>query len=152
MANDFNPIKSVTPCTEAGTATGSAVTTLPCPSSYTWDMEDTSAPDAGRTLDGAMHKKRVGQVIALNLSWRHITDAEVSAILKAFNSEYVLVEHWDAMQGAFRSQWALADGGTEKCVFYVGNRTAPMYNKRLGLWENLSFKIIERIGKTKATS
>ena len=138
MANNFNPIKSVTPCTESGTATGSAVTTLPCPSSYTWDLEDTSAPDAGRTLDGAMHKKRVGQVVAVSLGWRNITDAQVSAILQAFNSEYVKVNYYDAMGGQFKT-----------LVFYVGNRTAPMYSKRLGLWQNLSFKLIDRVGAEK---
>lgn len=138
MADNFNPIKSVTPCDETGTATGAAVTTLPCPSSYTWDLEDTSAPDAGRTLDGVMHKKRVGQVVAIQLAWRNITDSAVSAILQAFNSEYLNVEYWDAMAGAYNT-----------LTFYVGNRTAPMYSKRLGLWQNLSFKIIDKAGANK---
>ena len=138
--SDFNPIRSITPCNESGTATGAAITNLPCPAIYVWDLEDTSAPDAGRTLDGAMHKKRVGQVVAVSLSWRNITDAAVSRILKAFNSEYLLVQYWDAMQGAYAT-----------LVFYVGNRTAPMYNKRLGLWQNLSFKIIDKNGVTKTT-
>lgn len=141
MAGTFNPIQSVTPCNMSGTATGSAVTTLPCPSSYTWDMEDTSESDAGRNAKGEMIKKRIGQVVAIELSWRHIKDAQVSAILKAFNSEYVKVNYYDAMAGGFKT-----------LVFYVGNRTAPMYNKRLGLWENLSFKLVDRVGATKSTS
>ncbi len=140
MANQFNPIQSVQPCTESGTATGAAVTDVPCPSSYTWDMEDVSESDAGRTQDGAMHKKRIGQVVAISLSWRNITDAAVSKILKTFNSEYLKVNYYDAMAGTFQT-----------LIFYVGNRTAPMYNKRLGLWQNLSFKIIDKNGVTKAS-
>jgi hypothetical protein len=101
-------------------------------------MEDTSASDAGRTQDGAMHKKRIGQVVALELSWRNIKSAAVSRILQAFNSEYVKVTYWDAMKGA-----------TATLVFYVGNRTAPMYSGRLGLWQNLSFKLIDRVGGPK---
>lgn len=137
---EFNPIKALTPCDESGTPTGATITNLPCPSSYVWDLEDTSAPDAGRTLDGAMHKKRIGQVVAISLSWRNIKDDAVSQILQAFNSEYLRVNYWDAMAGAYKT-----------LVFYVGNRTAPMYNKRLGLWQNLSFKIIDKEGATKTT-
>ena len=139
MTEQFNPIQSVQPCDERGSATGTAVTDLPCPSSYTWDMEDVSASDAGRTQDGAMHKKRIGQVVAVSLAWRNINDAAVSKILKAFNSEYLKVTYYDAMAGTFQT-----------LIFYVGNRTAPMYNKRLGLWQNLSFKIIDKNGLTKA--
>ena len=139
MTEQFNPIQSVQPCDERGSATGTAVTDLPCPSSYTWDMEDVSASDAGRTQDGAMHKKRIGQVVAVSLAWRNINDAAVSKILKAFNSEYLKVTYYDAMAGTFQT-----------LIFYVGNRTAPMYNKRLGLWQNLSFKFIDKNGLTKA--
>lgn len=140
MADAFSPIQSVTPCDENGTATGTAVTDLPTPSSYVWDLQDVSDPDAGRTLDGAMHKKRRGQVVAVELAWRNIKSDAVSKILKAFNSEYVYVNYWDAMQGAYTS-----------LVFYVGNRTAPMYSGRLGIWQNVSFKIVDRAGVTKTT-
>ena len=136
--SEFNPIYSVTPCDESGAPTGGAVTDLPVPSAYTWDLEDTSASDAGRTLDGVMHKKRIGQVVAISLAWRYVTDAEVSKILKTFNNEYLLISYFDAMEAAYRT-----------LVFYVGNRTAPMYNKRLGLWTNLSFKIIDKNGGMK---
>lgn len=106
-----------------------------CPSSYLWKLEDVSAADAGRTEDTMMHKKRVGQVVGLELSWQNIPTNEVSELLKAFNPEYITVCYLDAMEGKYVTS-----------EFYVGNRSAPMYNSRLGLWQNVSFNIIERSG------
>ena len=108
---------------------------IKCPSSYLWKLEDVSAADAGRTEDTMMHKKRVGQVVGLELSWQNIPTNEVSELLKAFNPEYITVCYLDAMEGKYVTS-----------EFYVGNRSAPMYNSRLGVWQNVSFNIIERSG------
>ena len=106
-----------------------------CPSSYLWKLEDVSASDAGRTEDTMMHKKRIGQLVGIELSWQNIPTSEVSAILKAFNPEYIKVCYLDAMQGKYVTS-----------EFYVGNRSAPMYNAAKGLWRNVSFNLIERSG------
>lgn len=111
---------------------------IPCPSSYVWKLEDTSQSDAGRTEDGVMHKKRIGQVVGLELSWQNIPTDKVSKILKAFNPEYITVEYLDPMAGGYK-----------KLEFYVGNRSAPMYNAAKGLWSNVSFNIIDRKGANK---
>lgn len=119
----YNPIVSVN-----GVA-------IPCPSGYTWGLEDVSAPDAGRTEDALMHKKRVGQVVSIDLSWQNIETSVASTLLNAFNPEYITVTYLDPMAGT-----------TVTSVFYVGNRSAPMYNARKGLWSNVTFKIIKRAG------
>ena len=121
--DEKNPLRSVD---------GSAVL---CPYKYQWALEDISASDAGRTEDVAMHKKRIGQVVKLELSWEFITTEQVSEILQAFDPEYVTVCYLDAKQGKFVTS-----------EFYVGNRTAPMFNASSGLWENVAFNIIERYG------
>lgn len=120
---ESNPIQSVD---------GKAVQ---CPSSYVWKLEDISASDAGRTEDTVMHKMRIGQVVGLELSWNGLTTAEVSAILKVFNPEYITVKYLDAMNGVY-----------VESEFYVGNRSAPMYSAEKGLWQNVSFNLIERSG------
>lgn len=120
----YNPIQSVD---------GKSI--AKCPSSYLWKLEDVSASDAGRTEDTVMHKKRIGQVVGIELSWQNITTAEVSALLQAFNPEYITVCYLDAMEGEYVT-----------AEFYVGNRSAPMYNTRRGLWSNLSFNLIKRSG------
>ena len=123
MSNEYNPIRSVD---------GKSVK---CPSSYLYKLEDVSASDAGRTEDTMMHKNRIGQLVGLELSWQNITTEEVSAILKAFDPEYIEVCYLDAKQGKYVTS-----------EFYVGNRSAPMYNATKGLWSNLSFNIVKRSG------
>lgn len=119
-----NPIRSVD---------GEAV---PCPSSYLYKLEDVSTADAGRTEDTLMHKKRIGQLVGIELSWQNIPTSEVSQILKAFDPEYVTVNYLDAKQGGYVT-----------AVFYVSDRSAPLYNARKGLWRNVSFNLIKRSGK-----
>lgn len=119
-----NPIRKVN---------GTAIAAVP--SSYVWKLEDVSAHDAGRTEDIVMHKKRVGQVKGIELSWNYLSISTASAILKAFNPEYIMVEYLDAQEGAYVT-----------AEFYVGNRSAPMYNATLGLWENISFNLVKRKG------
>ena len=119
----YNPIKSVDGAT------------VRSPSSYQWKLDDVSAADSGRTEDVTMYKNRVGQVVGIELSWNNITTAEASAILTAFNPEYITVEYLDPMAGGYISK-----------VFYVGNRSAPLYNGKRGLWSNVSFNLIARYG------
>ena len=102
---------------------------------FTWKLEDISSSDAGRTEDTKMDKMRIGQVVGLELSWKNLTTEEVSAILKAFNPEYIMVSYLDAMEGTY-----------VESEFYVGNRSAPLYNAAKGLWSNVSFNLIERSG------
>lgn len=119
--NQYNPIRAVD---------GVAV---PCPSSYEWQLEDTSASEAGRTEDGRMHKLRIGQAYKLNLAWKFANFKETASILHAFNPEYITVEYLDAMSGQYMSK-----------VFYVGNRSVPLYNSHIGKWESISFNLISR--------
>ena len=42
---------------------------LPCPSSFTWGLQDISASESGRTDDTTMHKNRVGQKRKLSVEW-----------------------------------------------------------------------------------
>lgn len=106
---------------------------VPSPSTFVWGLSDVSADDAGRTEDMTMHKKRKGQAVTLQLSWRYITTEAASQILKAFNPEYINVNYIDPYEG-----------GEITKVFYVGDRNAPMYNGALDLWEEVSFTIIQR--------
>lgn len=122
--NEFNPIQSV----------GGA--SVKCPSVYEWSLQDISASDAGRTESTIMDKMRLGQCVKIKLAWNYITTEEASAILTAFNPEYLDVSYLDPMRGTYRTS-----------EFYVGDRTAPAYNTKMGLWTNVEFNIIERSGR-----
>lgn len=134
MATAYNPIYSV-----------DGNTNIPAPSSYVWKLEDISSPDAGRTEDGVMQKKRIGQVVGLELSWQNISTEKAHTILTAFNPEYVNVRYIDPMTGNSSNNYVVSNAVT----FYVGNRSAPMYNSKMGLWSNISFNLIDRNGVTK---
>lgn len=122
MADAYNPLQSV------------GGVTVKCPSKYVYKLQDVSQSNAGRTEDGMMHKLMIGQCVKLELEWAGLTTAEVSAVLTAFNSaEYISVNYLDALDGGYKTK-----------TFYVGDRSAPAYNTRLGLWENVAFNIIER--------
>ena len=108
------------------------------PSKYQYDLQDVSAPDAGRSEDALMHKQRISQKVKIELEWTGLTTQEVSILLAQFNPEYLSVEYIDPINGVAR------DGYYVRKIFYVGDRTSPMYNASLGLWEKLAFNIIER--------
>lgn len=105
------------------------------PSAYVYKLEDVSDSEAGRTEDVVMHKKRIGQVVAIDLEWAGVSIADCSTILTTFNPEYVNITYLDAKAGS----WLTAE-------FYVGNRNAPLYNATLGVWEKVSFSCIKRAG------
>ena len=119
--NDYYPIKTVD---------GAIV---PCPSTYQYELSDVSDADAGRTEDGLMHKMRIAQKVHIQLSWTYVTNADAKTILSAFNPEYIQVEYLDPLVNSYQTK-----------TFYVGDRSAPVYNTRLGLWSSISFNIIER--------
>lgn len=107
---------------------------MPCPSVFTWGLQDISASESGRTDDTKMHKNRVGQKRKISLQWNIKDRATTAQILQAFNPEYISVKYPDAMSGT-----------DETRTFYVGDRTAPVKYWWAGkqLYESISFDIIE---------
>lgn len=121
MADQYNPIQSV-----------GGNTSLPCPSKYDWKLSDVSSADAGRTEDGLMHKERITSKVHLELEWQNVSDADASAILAAFQPEYISVKYYDYKALAFQTK-----------TFYVGDRSVSAYNRRMGIG-TITFNIIER--------
>ena len=103
------------------------------PSTYTWNEFDVSASSSGRTEDILMHKEMIGRKVTLNCSWNGLTLEDMSELLNLFTNEYMVIEYLDAKAGTWQSK-----------TFYIGDRSAPLYNAFLGLWENVTFNLIER--------
>lgn len=129
------------------TKIGGAAYTGRDPSSYEFVISDVSDPDAGRTEDVMMHKKRIGQVCSLKLSWQNLTTAEAAVILQAFNPEYLSIEYLSPFTGGYTTD-----------TFYVGDRSVPFYHTiklngvDTGVWSNLSFNVIRQSGAMLTTS
>lgn len=114
--------------------------TIKSPSALTWSVQDISSPDAGRTLDGIMHKERLplpgGQKRKLKLEWGLVRfGAESRAILQAFTPEYVSVTFPDPQEGEMVTK-----------TFYTGDKETQFRTWWDGkqLLTNLSFSIIEQ--------
>lgn len=105
------------------------------PSSFIWGLQDISDTDSGRTTDGIMHKNRIAQKRMISLSWALCNKQEISAIMKAFNPEYIDVKYWDALDGIEVTR-----------KFYVGDRSAPVkwWAKGREMFAKIAFDIIER--------
>lgn len=108
---------------------------LKSPSDFSWGLQDVSDSDSGRTDDAKMHKNRIAQKRKLTLSWRGLTPAQASEILKAVNPEYFEVEYPDAMENSNLTK-----------TFYAGDRSAPMKVWTISdkYYSLLSFDIIEQ--------
>ena len=103
------------------------------PSVFQYDLQDVSASDAGRTEDALMHKNRIAQKVKLQLAWNNISTTDACLILNAFDAEYIEIKYLDPKAGGYVTK-----------TFYVGDRSAPMYNNTLGVWSNVAFNVIER--------
>ncbi len=108
---------------------------LPCPSSFTWGLQDVSAAESGRTDDARMHKNRVAKKRKISLRWNGKSRQETAQILQAFDPEYVFVRYPDMLSGV-----------DETREFYTGDKTAPVKIWLVGnkIIESISFDIIER--------
>lgn len=108
-------------------------TNIPTPSKYDWKLSDVSSADAGRTEDGKMHKMRIAQKVHIELEWQNLdNDADVQAILVAFQPEYVSVKYYDYKSMDFLTK-----------TFYVGDRSVVSYN-RVKKISTITFNIIEQ--------
>ena len=121
MADIYNPIQAI------------GNVSVPSPSKYRVIVSDVSKADSGRTEDGKMWKEKIGQLVKIELEWSYLSSNDVSSILTAIDPEYFEVTYLDPKTMTFVTS-----------EFYVGDRTAPMYNSRMGIWESLALNIIER--------
>lgn len=122
----------------AAVLTVDGVAISPDPFKCEYGLMDVSSDDAGRVMDAnaTMYKQRITQKRKLNVAWRMPTAEQTSAILRAFNPEYLSVRYWDAMDGAWETR-----------TFYVGDRSAPLKWFQIldgTRYEELSFNLIER--------
>lgn len=109
---------------------------IPQPFSYSWSLQDVSAPSAGRTEDALMWKETVAKKRKLQLSWKTKSTEDTRKIIKAFSdNEYINVRYFDMLDNAY--EWR---------TFYVGDREADVKIWWTGrhLINTISFDLIER--------
>ena len=108
-----------------------------CPSLYSWEEEDLSDKDAGRSEDGMMHKNRIGKIRKISLEWQNLPIHKMYKILRMFSPEYFTVVYIDPSTDPNH-------GYRRQEVFYAGNRSIKLKSARLNICERLSFNLISR--------
>lgn len=101
-----------------------------------WTRSDIDSPNAGRTMDGLMHRGRVTTKIRLDITCRPLTTQEASIVLKAIYPQYVTVRYTDPMQGSVVTK-----------TMYANNNPASFLLKRKNqpeLWDGITFPLVER--------
>lgn len=100
-----------------------------------WTRNDLDGAEAGRTMDGRMHRARVGSKARLDLTCKPLTTSQARAVLNAIYPEYVTVRYTDPMEG------------TVSKTMYANNipaTAARLQEDGTVLWEGIAFPLVER--------
>lgn len=103
------------------------------PKAFSVTINDIDKDTTTRTADGKLHRDRLTVKRTLSLQFPPLTNSQISTLLNAMSSTFFTCNYPDPMVG----------GNTTK-TFYVGNRTAPLFNYNTSLWESVSFELIEQ--------
>ena len=98
-----------------------------------WQRNDIESPDAGRTLDGKMHRGRVATKIRLDITCRPLRAAELGVLLNLIYPETISVKYVDPMSGSVTK------------TMYSNNNPASYCIKKgtTEWWSGVTFPLIE---------
>ena len=99
-----------------------------------WQKTDVDGANAGRTLDGTMHRDYIATKIRLDITCRPLTGTEAATLLALIAPQTVSVTYDDPMSGA-RTNVAM----------YSNNYPAAYYGKidNTDYWTGITFPLIE---------
>ena len=97
-----------------------------------WTKNDIDGSNAGRTMDGIMHRERVASKIRLDITCLPLKTEDASLVLNAIYPEYVEVEYTDPMYGHVYK------------TMYSNNNPATYIDTKTDLWEGIVFPLVER--------
>ena len=98
------------------------------------DRNDIDGPNAGRTLDGEMHRERVATKIRYDISCRPLTTAELHTLETLIMPEYIWVQVTDPYYG------------TKTYSMYSNNTSAGFLIRKpdgTEWWNGITFPLIE---------
>lgn len=103
---------------------------------FKWSVNDLDSEEAGRTLDGVMHRGRVATKRKLELTCKPLTTQQAKVVLNAIMPEFVNVIVTDPLAG-----------GNVSLTMYCSARPANLrtiYDNGVELWNGIAFNLIER--------
>lgn len=100
-----------------------------------WQRNDIESDDAGRTLDGVMHRDRVGSKVRLDIKCKPLKSSEAMAVLGAIAPEFVTVRYIDPQDGSV-TRTMYSNNIPAICATINPDGTA--------VWKGIEFPLIER--------
>ena len=97
-----------------------------------WQRNDLDGSNAGRTLDGVMHRERVTSKVRLDITCLPLSSQDAQIVLNTIFPEYVEVEYTDPHYGLVYK------------TMYSNNTPATYINTTTDMWEGIVFPLIER--------
>lgn len=97
-----------------------------------WQRNDLDGANAGRTMDGTMHRERVTSKVRLDITCLPLSSADAQIVLNSIFPEYVDVEYTDPLYGRVYK------------TMYSNNTPATYINTTTDMWEGITFPLIER--------
>lgn len=101
------------------------------PKEFSVGIEDVDL-EATRNSKGDMKRNRVNVKRKLTIVYGPLSTGSISAILKAVSAVSFYVKYFDPQTGSMVTK-----------KFYTGDRSAPVYSAKLGIWESCSFDLVE---------
>jgi hypothetical protein len=103
------------------------------PKALSVTINDVDSDKTTRTAKGDLVRDRIAVKRTLSLQFPPLTNSQISTLLNSMSSTFFTCNYPDPMVGGLTTK-----------TFYVGNRTAPMFNYTTNLWESVSMDFIEK--------
>lgn len=104
-----------------------------------WETNDLDAPNSGRTLDGVMHRGKVGEKVKYSIKCLPLSSEDLHMIYGLINSQYVtVVTNVDPVTGGYASR-TMYNSSRSSTAFVIDAK-----NSAKGTWNDFSFNLIER--------
>ena len=102
---------------------------------FKWQRSDIDASNAGRDMEGKMHRARKATKIRLDITCRPLTAAEAQTLLTLIKEVWVKVKYTDPQLGTTATKW-----------MYSNNNPAAYSHKgknNVDYWIGIEFPLIE---------
>lgn len=96
---------------------------------------DLDSSEAGRTLDGKMHRYRVASKVRIDITCRPLLTTEASTVLSSITPEFVVVEYTDPKEGNSVTKTMYSNNYP---VSYLIQKGTDEW------WEGITFPLIEQ--------
>lgn len=100
-----------------------------------WSRNDVESSQAGRTMDGTMHRGRIAIKKRLDITCKPLSTEETMILLNLIRPEFVEVEYTDPMDGViYATMYSNNVPATVMCIGADGNAT----------WKGIKFPLIQQ--------